>query len=289
MLFIMATGVPPIETPSDKDLRYRVIRQKGIVSLLKTWQMDHKIPRSLQDLLAQILRVKPNERLSLEKILAHPWMLQNSNMQQKKRDACNNYLHLDLDEQLSQDNPLKENDYIDKEEMLLLEMNEAKITPLGSPGVPTATLKRSLSFSKCYLDQRNNGREQATDHFSPQLKYKQTLEWPKFAAKNVLHGFYRDNQSPAQEDREYRPIVDQDHDPNFHFSHLRYGTQLCRYCLQWVDEKQCKRLVALPMQKNYTNNTQGCLKSRKVCDMCYAAIRGQSICYGGNTQDVRVA
>lgn len=74
LLFIMVTGVPPFETASDSDARFRVVKSRGVNQLLCIWQMENRVTDELRDLLAQMLHVDVQERISIEKVCSHPWL-----------------------------------------------------------------------------------------------------------------------------------------------------------------------------------------------------------------------
>ncbi|KDO20949.1 CAMK protein kinase [Saprolegnia parasitica CBS 223.65] len=72
LLFILVCGMPPLEVPGDHDARFRIVRQEGIRALVKMWGL--RLSERVLDLIAQLLRVQPHERSSLETILQHPWL-----------------------------------------------------------------------------------------------------------------------------------------------------------------------------------------------------------------------
>ncbi|OQR84237.1 protein kinase [Achlya hypogyna] len=76
LLFILVCGMPPLELPSEKDARFRIVRQEGISALVKMWSL--RISDRVLDLLSQLLRVQPSERVSLDAVLDHPWLLQHA-------------------------------------------------------------------------------------------------------------------------------------------------------------------------------------------------------------------
>ncbi|RHY26490.1 hypothetical protein DYB32_007561 [Aphanomyces invadans] len=71
LLFILLSGIPPLEVPSEIDARFRIIRQEGVQELAKMWGLA--ISNEALDLLSFILRARPEERPSLDEILSHPW------------------------------------------------------------------------------------------------------------------------------------------------------------------------------------------------------------------------
>ena len=74
ILFVMLTGVPPVDVAYDLDERYLLIRdtQGGLGMMLQQWGIH--LSGYAVDLLTRILRPIPSERLSLEAILSHPWV-----------------------------------------------------------------------------------------------------------------------------------------------------------------------------------------------------------------------
>ena len=73
VLFIMLVGLPPFEFASPNDPRYRLVSQDGgLQRLVENWRR----PISLQavDLLQNMLREDPSERLSLFQVMNHPWV-----------------------------------------------------------------------------------------------------------------------------------------------------------------------------------------------------------------------
>ncbi|OQR97909.1 kinase [Thraustotheca clavata] len=77
MLFILVSGLPPLEIPGEKDRRFRIIRQEGIRVLVKMWGV--RVSNRVLDLISQLLKVQPDERLSLELVLQHPWLAPDNN------------------------------------------------------------------------------------------------------------------------------------------------------------------------------------------------------------------
>jgi serine/threonine protein kinase len=74
ILFILLTGVPPVETASPLDSRFRMIRDGGLRNMLLQWNII--ISDAAMDLLQRILRANPTDRLTIEQIRDHPWMRQ---------------------------------------------------------------------------------------------------------------------------------------------------------------------------------------------------------------------
>ena len=74
ILFILLTGYPPVEAATALDPRFRMIRDGQLGTMLKEWRVH--VPDTAVDLMQRMLRVNPYERLSIDEILQHPWMLQ---------------------------------------------------------------------------------------------------------------------------------------------------------------------------------------------------------------------
>jgi serine/threonine protein kinase len=73
-LLYMLLGFPPIEIASLSDIRYSMIVNGQLSVLLKHWKMDSFFSTIVLDLIEKILCENPQQRLSLEEILAHPWL-----------------------------------------------------------------------------------------------------------------------------------------------------------------------------------------------------------------------
>lgn len=72
ILFISLTGVPPVDSAIVTDERYRMICEGRLYEMVQSWEMD--MDPLAADLIQQILRANPVERLTIEQIQAHPWM-----------------------------------------------------------------------------------------------------------------------------------------------------------------------------------------------------------------------
>lgn len=72
MLFILATGVPPMDYASRLDPRYVMIASGRLPNLLEQWGIT--LSPILVDLLMRLLRASPHQRISLDDVLLHPWM-----------------------------------------------------------------------------------------------------------------------------------------------------------------------------------------------------------------------
>lgn len=74
ILFILLTGVPPVETSSQLDPRFRLIVSGGLRQMLLQWNIH--ISEEAMDLLQKILQGNPSDRLTIPEMKAHPWMNQ---------------------------------------------------------------------------------------------------------------------------------------------------------------------------------------------------------------------
>lgn len=72
ILFTLLTGVPPVESATTLDKRFRMIRDERLRELLIAWNMAPS--EDAMDLLQNILRPDPSERLTISQMRSHPWM-----------------------------------------------------------------------------------------------------------------------------------------------------------------------------------------------------------------------
>jgi serine/threonine protein kinase len=72
ILFIALTGVPPVDTATLNDERYRMICDGRLQEMLNSWGMD--VDTQAIDLVQRILRPNPQDRPTISQILQHPWM-----------------------------------------------------------------------------------------------------------------------------------------------------------------------------------------------------------------------
>ncbi|KAL4159097.1 hypothetical protein PRNP1_004868 [Phytophthora ramorum] len=77
ILFVLVTGIPPFETASDADARFRLVSKPGgsIRELLRAWSQENRLPQELSALLDWMLRVDPRERPTADEVCAHEWLL----------------------------------------------------------------------------------------------------------------------------------------------------------------------------------------------------------------------
>lgn len=72
ILFMLLTGIPPVESATPLDPRYRKIANGGMASMLAHWGID--LSREAVDLMTQMLKPNPIDRLTTSQILMHPWI-----------------------------------------------------------------------------------------------------------------------------------------------------------------------------------------------------------------------
>jgi len=71
ILFMMITGVPPTETPSTDDKRFRLIKAGRLAQMLRGWHMETLFSDSALDLVTRMLCVDPCQRISMSEICEH--------------------------------------------------------------------------------------------------------------------------------------------------------------------------------------------------------------------------
>ncbi|KAF1778477.1 Calcium/calmodulin-dependent/calcium-dependent protein kinase [Phytophthora cactorum] len=85
MLFIMLIGAPPVETASSSDARFRLITNKGIRKLIDRWGLTNELPAVAIDLIADMLEVDPEQRISMAEVVSHPFLLRSSSIASPQR------------------------------------------------------------------------------------------------------------------------------------------------------------------------------------------------------------
>ena len=73
ILFLMLTGFPPWERACPTDERFRYMTAGYLVQMLTEWEIG--LSGDAMDLLQRMLFVDPKDRLSLDQVRAHPWMV----------------------------------------------------------------------------------------------------------------------------------------------------------------------------------------------------------------------
>ena len=73
ILFLMLTGFPPWERACRTDERFHYMSGGYLVQMLTEWEIG--LSSDAMDLLQRMLFLDPKDRLSLEQVRAHPWMV----------------------------------------------------------------------------------------------------------------------------------------------------------------------------------------------------------------------
>jgi len=73
ILFLMLTGFPPWERACQTDERFKYMTAGYLVQMLTEWETG--ISSDAMDLLQRMLFLDPKDRLSLDQVRAHPWMV----------------------------------------------------------------------------------------------------------------------------------------------------------------------------------------------------------------------
>ena len=77
ILFLMLTGFPPWERADLTDERFKYMSGGYLVQMLTEWEVG--VSSDALDLLQRMLFYDPKDRLSLDQVRAHPWMLRGNN------------------------------------------------------------------------------------------------------------------------------------------------------------------------------------------------------------------
>jgi serine/threonine protein kinase len=73
ILYIMLTGFPPYDQASRTDQRFDLIINGNLMKQLKSWGIN--LSEDAGDLMQNMLRLNPNDRLTLSEVLSHPWIV----------------------------------------------------------------------------------------------------------------------------------------------------------------------------------------------------------------------
>lgn len=73
ILFLMLTGFPPWERACQTDERFHYMTAGYLVQMLTEWEIG--LSSDAMDLLQRMLFLDPKDRLSLDQVRAHPWMV----------------------------------------------------------------------------------------------------------------------------------------------------------------------------------------------------------------------
>ncbi|KAE9169006.1 hypothetical protein PF004_g28325 [Phytophthora fragariae] len=70
--FILLTSSPPFERAEPSDPGFRYVAKRGIKAVFAAWGLGQEVSEPMQDLLARMLSVDPQERITMEEIWQHP-------------------------------------------------------------------------------------------------------------------------------------------------------------------------------------------------------------------------
>jgi serine/threonine protein kinase len=73
IMFLMLTGFPPWERACATDERFHYMTAGYLVQMLTEWELG--LSSDAMDLLQRMLFLDPKDRLSLDQVKAHPWMV----------------------------------------------------------------------------------------------------------------------------------------------------------------------------------------------------------------------
>ena len=73
ILFLMLTGFPPWERACMSDERFKYMTAGYLVQMLTEWNLG--LSADAMDLLQRMLFLDPKDRLSLDQVRNHPWMV----------------------------------------------------------------------------------------------------------------------------------------------------------------------------------------------------------------------
>ncbi|EQC39445.1 serine/threonine protein kinase [Saprolegnia diclina VS20] len=74
LLFMMHTGLPLLERARDDNTIFQYVKQYGVYGVIRSWQLDHLLPPVALELLELLLTVDPTRRVTLDMVLAHPYV-----------------------------------------------------------------------------------------------------------------------------------------------------------------------------------------------------------------------
>lgn len=72
ILYIMLTGFPPYDSSSETDQRFKIIVEGNLQAQLIEW--DIHLSNEVCDLMQNMLRLHPRDRLTLAQVMNHPWV-----------------------------------------------------------------------------------------------------------------------------------------------------------------------------------------------------------------------
>lgn len=75
--FILLTSSPPFERAELSDPGFRYVAKRGIKAVFGAWGLAQEVSESMQDLLAKMLAVDPEQRITMDEIWQHPVLHRN--------------------------------------------------------------------------------------------------------------------------------------------------------------------------------------------------------------------
>jgi serine/threonine protein kinase len=73
LIFILVLGTPPWDSALDTDQRFRFIQTNGLQKLLTAWKMQDRISPVLVDLLQNLMKRNPQDRMTIADARQHAW------------------------------------------------------------------------------------------------------------------------------------------------------------------------------------------------------------------------
>ncbi|RLN55564.1 hypothetical protein BBJ28_00008803, partial [Nothophytophthora sp. Chile5] len=70
--FILLTSSPPFEKADPSDPGFRYVAKRGIKAVFTAWGLAEEVSQPMQDLLARMLSIEPEERITVDEIWQHP-------------------------------------------------------------------------------------------------------------------------------------------------------------------------------------------------------------------------
>ncbi|RLN57027.1 hypothetical protein BBJ29_001358 [Phytophthora kernoviae] len=74
--FILLTSSPPFERADPCDPGFRYVAKRGVKAVFSAWGLGQEVSEPMQDLLARMLSMDPEDRISIDEIWQHPVLLQ---------------------------------------------------------------------------------------------------------------------------------------------------------------------------------------------------------------------
>lgn len=87
LLYAMLCGTVPFKAGNMKDLHELIIKGK--------FEFERKLSDEAKDLIKGLIKIKPEERLSIPEILEHPWMNKNKEKNTENNENYQSYLNRD--------------------------------------------------------------------------------------------------------------------------------------------------------------------------------------------------